>query len=290
MTGAGRKAANNAVHSIPLSELYPFPHHPFSIRDDDEMLELTQSIQERGVLVPAIVRRRGDGGYEIISGHRRKRGCELAKVDALPAIIVDLDHDAAIIAMVDSNLQREYISPSERAKAYKMKLEAIKRQGARNDLTSRQNVGKLEAADIVGKDIGKSGRQIQRYIHLTDLIPPLLSMVDNKEIAVSPAIELSFLKPEEQSILLDVMDAEQAAPSLSQAQRLKKLSGDRLLTFQDISSVLSEEKKCTWDKVTLCSDKLRAFFPDSYTPRQMEDTIWRLLEMWQKNQNAKKAS
>ena len=270
------------IIEIPLTELHPFQDHPFKVIDNEAMFDTAESVKQYGVLVPAIARPRDEGGYELVAGHRRKRACELAELETMPVIVRNLDDDAAIIIMVDSNLQRENILPSERAFAYKMKLDAIKNQGARNDLTSRQVVGKLETADIVGKEGGDSGRQVQRYIRLTHLIPELLSMVDEKKIAFNPAVELSFLKDEEQIDLLEAMDMEQATPSLSQAQRLKKFSNEGKLSLEVMSAIMSEEKKGDLDKVTLTGDKLKRYFPKSYTPRQMEETIIKLLEGWHK--------
>ena len=270
------------IIEIPLTELHPFKDHPFKVIDNEAMFDTAESVKQYGVLVPAIARPRDEGGYELVAGHRRKRACELAELETMPVIVRNLDDDAAIIIMVDSNLQRENILPSERAFAYKMKLDAIKNQGARNDLTSRQVVGKLETADIVGKEGGDSGRQVQRFIRLTHLIPELLSMVDEKKIAFNPAVELSFLKDEEQAELLEAMDMEQATPSLSQAQRLKKFSNEGKLSLEVMSAIMSEEKKGDLDKVTLTGDKLKRYFPKSYTPKQMEETIIKLLEGWHK--------
>ncbi len=270
------------IVEIPLTELFPFKDHPFKVIDNEAMFDTAESVKQYGVLVPAIARPRDEGGYELVAGHRRKRACELAELDTMPVIVRNLDDDEAVIIMVDSNLQRENILPSERAFAYKMKLDAIKNQGARNDLTSRQVVGKLETADLVGKESGDSGRQVQRYIRLTHLIPEILSMVDEKKIAFNPAVELSFLKKEEQTDLLDAMDMEQATPSLSQAQRLKKFSNEGKLTLEVMSAIMSEEKKGDLDKVTLTGDKLKKYFPKSYTPKQMEETIMKLLEGWHK--------
>ena len=246
------------------------------------MLDTVDSIREYGVLVPAIARPDPEGGYELISGHRRKRGCEMAGLQTMPVIIRDLDDDAAVLVMVDSNIQREELLPSERAFAYKMKLEALKHQGARSDLTSRQVVGKLEMADVVGQNAGESGRQVQRYIRLTELISELLDMVDERKLAFNPAVEVSYLKRDEQRMLLEAMDAEQTTPSLSQAQRLKKFSQEGRLTEEAMSAIMSEEKKSDMDKVTLRSDTLRRYFPKSYTPKQMEQTIIKLLDVWQK--------
>ena len=278
-------AKREKVTDMPLSELHPFPDHPFQVRDDDSMKETVESIKKYGVLVPAIVRSRADGGYELISGHRRKHACELAGLPTMPVIVRDLDDDAATIIMVDSNIQRENILPSERAKAYKMKLEAIKRQGARTDLTSRQLVGKLEtleSADLVGKEAGESGRQVQRYIRLNELSPQLQQMVDDKKIAMTPAVELSYLKPEEQTLLLDTIESEQATPSLSQAQRLKNFSQEGHLNEDSMLAIMSEEKKPEKNDLTIKSDKLQKYFPKSYTPQQMEQVIIRLLDGWQK--------
>lgn len=270
------------VREIPLAELHPFKNHPFKVLDDESMQRTVESIARFGVLSPAIARPSPDGGYELVAGHRRHHACELVGMETMPVIVRDLDDDAATILMVDSNLQRETILPSERAFAYKMKLEAMRHQGERTDLTSRQVVGKLEAADMLGKDTGESGRQIQRFIRLTELIPELLDMVDQKQIAFNPAVELSFLKPEEQKQLLEAMDYAQATPSLSQAQRLKKYSQEGKCTFEVMCTVMDEEKKTDIDRVIIKQDVLRKYFPKSYTPKQMEDTIIRLLEQWQR--------
>ena len=275
-------AQRERVQEIPLDQLKPFKNHPFKVRDDQRMLDTVDSIREYGVLVPAIARPNPEGGYELISGHRRKRGCEMAGLQTMPVIIRNLDDDAAVLVMVDSNIQREELLPSERAFAYKMKLEALKHQGARSDLTSRQVVGKLEMADVVGQNAGESGRQVQRYIRLTELISELLDMVDERKLAFNPAVEVSYLKRDEQRMLLEAMDAEQTTPSLSQAQRLKKFSQEGRLTEEAMSAIMSEEKKSDMDKVTLRSDTLRRYFPKSYTPKQMEQTIIRLLDVWQK--------
>ena len=275
-------AQRERVQEIPLDQLKPFRNHPFKVRDDQRMLDTVDSIREYGVLVPAIARPDPEGGYELISGHRRKRGCEMAGLQTMPVIIRDLDDDAAVLVMVDSNIQREELLPSERAFAYKMKLEALKHQGARSDLTSRQVVGKLEMADVVGQNAGESGRQVQRYIRLTELISELLDMVDERKLAFNPAVEVSYLKRDEQRMLLEAMDAEQTTPSLSQAQRLKKFSQEGRLTEEAMSAIMSEEKKSEMDKVTLRSDTLHKYFPKSYTPKQMEQTIIRLLDVWQK--------
>ena len=271
------------VIEIPLAELHPFKNHPFKVKDDDAMMETADSIRQYGVLVPAIARPSPEGGYELIAGHRRHRASELAEKETMPVIVRSLDDDAAIIIMVDSNLQREGLLPSERAYAYKMKLEAIKHQGARTDLTSVQVEPKLSARDRVARDAGeRSGVQVTRYIHLTELIPPLLDMVDEKKIAFNPAYELSFLTKEEQAQLVETMDYEQATPSLSQAQRMKKLSQIGKLTEDEILKIMSEEKKGDLDRVTFTSDTLRKYFPRSYTPKKMEETIIKLLEQWQR--------
>jgi len=271
------------IQEIPLSELHPFKDHPFKVKDDDAMIETADSIKKYGVLVPAIARPLPDGGYELVAGHRRRRASELAGKETMPVIVRDLDDDAATIIMVDSNLQRENLLPSERAFAYKMKLEAIKHQGARTDLTSVQVEQKLSARDQVAKEAGeRSGIQVMRYVRLTELIPELLDMVDEKKIAFNPAYELSFLKPDEQQMLVETMDYEQATPSLSQAQRMKKFSQEGKLSEDVMLAIMSEEKKSDLDKVTLSSDTLRKYFPKSYTPAKMQETIIKLLEQWQK--------
>lgn len=278
-TGTDREG----IMDVPLSELYPFRDHPFKVKDDDKMQETAESIREYGVLVPALARPRTGGGYELISGHRRKRGCELAGLTTMPVIVRDLDDDAAVIVMVDSNIQRESLLPSERAFAYKMKLEAIKHQGARADLTSSQVGTKLLRADeLIAEQAGTSRNQIQRYIRLTHLIPEILDMVDNKRIALNPAVELSYLTPAEQELLVVTMDSEQATPSLSQAQRLKRFSQSGKLTEESMLAIMSEEKKQDVDRVTFTRDTLKKFFPRDYTPRQMEETILKLLQGWSK--------
>ena len=270
------------IQEIPLSELHPFKDHPFKVKDDDAMIETADSIKKYGVLVPAIARPLPDGGYELVAGHRRRRASELAGKETMPVIVRDLDDDAATIIMVDSNLQRENLLPSERAFAYKMKLEAIKHQGARTDLTSVQVEQKLSARDQVAKEAGeRSGIQVMRYVRLTELIPELLDMVDEKKIAFNPSYELSFLKPDEQQMLVETMDYEQATPSLSQAQRMKKFSQEGKLSEDVMLAIMSEEKG-DLDKVTLSSDTLRKYFPKSYTPAKMQETIIKLLEQWQK--------
>ena len=275
-------AQREKVQEIPLGELHPFRNHPFKVKDDAAMQDTVDSVREYGVLVPAIARPDPDGGYELIAGHRRHHASELAGKETMPVIIRDLDDDAATIIMVDSNLQREELLPSERAFAYKMKLEALKHQGARTDLTSVQFGQKLSARDQVAKAAGESAIQIQRFIRLTELIPELLDMVDERKIALNPAVELSHLKKEEQTLLLEAMDSEQATPSLSQAQRLKKFSQQKMLSLDVMRAVMSEEKKTDLDRVTLKNETLRRYFPKSYTPKQMEDTIIKLLEGWYK--------
>ena len=271
------------IVEIPLSELFPFKDHPFKVLDNEAMIDTAESIKQYGVLVPAIARPRENGGYELVSGHRRKRACELANLETMPVIIRKLDDDAATIIMVDSNLQRENILPSERAFAFKLKLEAIKRQGSRTDLTSSQLGTKLNRADeIVAEQAGSSRNQVQRYIRLTSLTPELLSMVDEKKIAFNPAVELSYLKSEEQLILIEAMDTEQATPSLSQAQRLKKFSAEGKCNLEAMCAIMSEEKKGEPDRVTLTGDKIKKYFPKNYTPQQMEATIIKLLEGWHK--------
>ena len=283
-TEEGRQDAKlEKIQEIPLSELHPFKNHPFKVKDDEAMMETADSIKQYGVLVPAIARPDPEGGYELVAGHRRHRASELAEKETMPVIVRDLDDDAATIIMVDSNLQRESLLPSERAFAYKMKLEAVKHQGARTDLTSRQ-VGEKSQTSIqkVADQAGESQRQVQRYIRLTELIPELMDMVDEKKIALNPAYELSFLKKEEQVDLLDAMDSEQATPSLSQAQRLKKYSQEGHLTLDMMRVIMGEEKKSDLDRVTFTSDTLRKYFPKSYTPQRMQETIIKLLEQWQR--------
>ncbi|HIV30650.1 MAG TPA: ParB/RepB/Spo0J family partition protein [Candidatus Pullichristensenella excrementipullorum] len=268
------------VREIPLAELHPFRNHPFKVRDDERMLDTAESIREHGVLVPAIARPREEGGYELIAGHRRKRGCELAGLTTMPVIVRALDDDAATIIMVDSNIQRENILPSERAFAYKMKLEALRHQGERRDLTSSQVGMKLQALDTIGQQAGDSRNQVHRYIRLTALLPELLDMVDERKMAFNPAVELSYLRPEEQRDLLETMDSEQTTPSLSQAQRMKKFSQEGRLNIDVMCAILSEEKRNDVDKITFRSDTLRKYFPRSYTPQQMEQVILKLLEGW----------
>ena len=275
-------AQRERVMEIPLSELHPFQNHPFKVKDDEAMMETADSIRQYGVLVPAIARPDPNGGYELVAGHRRHRASELAEKETMPVIVRDLDDDAATIIMVDSNLQRESLLPSERAFAYKMKLDAMKHQGARTDLTSAQVGPKLTAAEKIAENSPDSKSQIKRFIRLTELVPELMDMVDEKKIAFNPAYELSFLKKEEQVDLLDAMDSEQATPSLSQAQRLKKFSQEGHLSIDVMRAIMSEEKKSELDKVTLTSDILRNYFPKSYTPQRMQETIIKLLEAWQR--------
>ena len=274
------------VTNIPVEKLKPFPNHPFQVRDDDSMRETVESIKTYGVLQPAIVRPSKDGDYEILSGHRRKHASELAGRKTIPAIVRELDDDAAIIFMVDSNLQRENILPSERAAAYKMKLEALKRQGIRNDLTCTQVEYKLDygkkSVEKVAEEAGESRAQIQRYVRLTELQPELQQMVDDKKIAFTPAVEISYLKPDEQRMLLDTISSEQATPSLSQAQRLKKLSQAGELTGDSMLSIMSEQKKPERNDLTIPADVLEKFFPRSFTPMKMQEVIIKLLESWQR--------
>ena len=274
------KPQQEVVVQIPLSELHPFPDHPFQVREDASMQETAESVKEYGVLVPALARPREDGGYELIAGHRRKHACELAGLATMPVIVRDIDRDATTIIMVDSNLQRESILPSERAQAYKMKLEAIKRQGARTDLTSPQVAAKFRADDEVAKGADVSGDTVRRYIRLTELTPELQQMVDEKKSGMTPAVEISYLKPEEQQMLLTAIDSEQATPSLSQAQRMKKLSRDGKLNDDTMLDIMMEQKKPEGYNVVLSADKLRKYFPRSYTPQKMEETILKLLDAW----------
>lgn len=269
------------IRSVPLSQLHPFKDHPFKVMDDDAMSETVESVKQIGVVVPLIARPTEDG-YEIVSGHRRHHAAELAGLETVPVIVREMDDDSAVIFMVDSNLQRENILPSEKALAYKMKLEALKHQGERRDLTSDQVGRKLEATDIVGEDVGESKSQVRRYIRLTNLIPEVLDMVDQKQIAFNPAVELSYLKPEEQQDFLEAIDMTQTAPSLSQAQRIKKLSQEGACTADAICDVMSEAKKPEVCRLTFSTDSLRKYFPKSYTAKQMEETIIRLLEQYMK--------
>lgn len=276
-------AQREKVQEIPLGELHPFRNHPFKVKDDAAMQDTVDSVREYGVLVPAIARPDPDGGYELIAGHRRHHASELAGKETMPVIVRDLDDDAATIIMVDSNLQREELLPSERAFAYKMKLDAMKRQAGRPSRENVSQVGTQKRSDqIMAEQVGESRNQIQRFIRLTELIPTLLDMVDERKIALNPAVELSYLKKEEQTLLLEAMDSEQATPSLSQAQRLKKFSQQKMLSLDVMRAVMSEEKKTDLDRVTLKNETLRRYFPKSYTPKQMEDTIIKLLEGWYK--------
>lgn len=282
------KPQQEVVIQIPLSELHPFPDHPFKVRDDEAMQETAESIRQYGVLVPAIVRPREDGGYEIVAGHRRKHGSELAGLQNLPCIVREMDDDTATILMVDSNIQRENILPSERAQAYKMKLEAIRRKAGRpakteekaDENNSPQVAANFRADDEVAKDAGISGDTVRRYIRLTELTPELQQMVDEKKIGMTPAVEISYLKPEEQQMLLTAIDSEQATPSLSQAQRMKKLSRDGKLNDDTMLDIMMEQKKPEGYNVVLSADKLRKYFPRSYTPQKMEETILKLLDAW----------
>ena len=275
------------VQQIPIGELFPFKNHPFKVLDDESMQRTVESVEQYGVLSPLIARPRPEGGYEIISGHRRQHAAQLAGLDALPVIIRQMDDDAAVLLMVDSNLQRENILPSERAFAYKMKLEALKNQGARSDLTCGQFGHKLNGAkarDIVADESGDNARNVQRFIRLTNLIPELLEMVDEKKIAFNPAVELSYLDESQQRDFLEAMNDTQNAPSLSQAQRLKKLAQEGHFSYDVAFAVMGEEKKDELDKVVIKNDTLRKYFPRSYTPKQMEDTIIKLLDQWQRKQ------
>lgn len=276
------EAKQERVQEIPLSELHPFEGHPFKVVDDEEMQKTVESVRDFGVLTPAIARPDPDGGYEIISGHRRHRASELAGKDTMPVIVREMDDDAAIILMVDANLQRETILPSERAFAYKMKMDALKHQGARTDLTSTQVGRKLETAEVIAQEAGDSKNQVRRYIRLTELTPELLDMVDSGQIKFNPAVELSYLAKEEQKDFLEAMDYAQAAPSLSQAQRIKKLAQEGNCTLEAMCEIMNEMKKDEMDKVTLKTSVFRKYFPKSYTNKQMEDKIIQLLEQWQK--------
>lgn len=288
-----KAAPEEMVIRISLAELHPFPNHPFKVRDDDAMRETVDSVKEYGVLTPAIVRPREDGGYEIVAGHRRKHASELAGLETMPCIVRAMDDDTATIIMVDSNLQREDILPSERAQAYKMKLEAIKRRAGRPPKEAEKDAGEngaqvghnfdgRKSVQIIADEVGESKSQVQRYIRLTELTPELQQMVDEKKIGITPAVELSYLKPEEQALLLTTIDSEQATPSLSQAQRMKKLSQGGGLNEDTMLEIMMEQKKPEKDSITLSGDKLRKYFPRSYTPLQMENTIFKLLEAWQR--------
>lgn len=270
------------VQQIPIGELFPFKNHPFKVLDDDSMSDTVESVKQYGVLSPLIARPRPKGGYEIISGHRRQHAAELAGLETLPVIVRQMDDDAAIILMVDSNLQREHILPSERAFAYKMKLDAMKKQGTRSDLTSTQVVSKLRSNEKLGAENNQSRETVRRFIRLTNLIPELLDMVDNKTVSFNPAVELSYLSPEQQQEVIRAMDDTQNFPSVSQAKRIKKLAQDGTFTTETVIAIMGEEKKSELDTVTIKNDTLRKYFPRSYTPKQMEDTIIKLLEQWQK--------
>ena len=270
------------VQQIPIGELFPFKNHPFKVLDDDSMSDTVESVKQYGVLSPLIARPRPKGGYEIISGHRRQHAAELAGLETLPVIVRQMDDDAAIILMVDSNLQREHILPSERAFAYRMKLDAIKNQGTRSDLTSTQVVSKLRSNEKLGAENNQSRETVRRFIRLTNLIPELLDMVDNKTVSFNPAVELSYLSPEQQQEVIRAMDDTQNFPSVSQAKRIKKLAQDGTFTTETVVAIMGEEKKSELDTVTIKNDTLRKYFPRSYTPKQMEDTIIKLLEQWQK--------
>ena len=270
------------VQQIPIGELFPFKNHPFKVLDDDSMSDTVESVKQYGVLAPLIARPRPEGGYEIISGHRRQHAAELAGLETLPVIVRDMSDDAAVILMVDSNLQREHILPSERAFAYKMKLDAIKNQGVRSDLTSPQVAAKFRSDDEVAKGQGISGDTVRRFIRLTNLIPELLDMVDNKTVSFNPAVELSYLSPEQQQEVIRAMDDTQNFPSVSQAKRIKKLAQDGTFTTETVVAIMGEAKKDELDKVVIKNDTLKKYFPRSYTPKQMEDTIIKLLEQWQK--------
>ena len=272
------------VQQIPIGELFPFKNHPFKVLDDESMQRTVESVEQYGVLSPLIARPRPEGGYEIISGHRRQHAAQLAGLDTLPVIVRNMDDDAAVLLMVDSNLQRESILPSERAFAYKMKLEALKNQGARSDLTSSQVGMKLQALDIVGQEAGDSRNQVHRFIRLTNLIPELLDLVDEKKISFNPAVELSYLDEAQQRDFLQAMDETQNAPSLSQAQRMKKLAQEEKFTYEAAFAIMGKAKKDELDKVVIKNDTLKKYFPRSYTPRQMEDVIIKLLEQWQRRQ------
>ena len=272
------------VQQIPIGELFPFKNHPFKVLDDESMQRTVESVEQYGVLSPLIARPRPEGGYEIISGHRRQHAAQLAGLDALPVIVRNMDDDAAVLLMVDSNLQRENILPSERAFAYKMKLEALKNQGARSDLTSSQIGTKLRADEKVAQDSGESRNQIQRFIRLTNLVPELLDMVDEKKISFNPAVELSYLDESQQRAFLEAMNDTQNAPSLSQAQQLKKMAQQGDFSYEKAFDVMGQEKKSEKDTVTIKNETLRKYFPRSYTPKQMEEKIIQLLDAWQKKQ------
>lgn len=293
MTTKKKQVSTEKITFVPLTDLYERADHPIKMREDSSMQETIESVKLNGILTPGIVRPRAEGGYEIIAGRRRKVACEAAGLTAMPVIIRELDDEQAIIEMVDSGIQREEVLPSEKAAAYKMKLDAIKRQGARTDLTSRQDGGKSEegekkeAAEVVGEAVGESARQVQRYIRLTELSPELQEMVDSGKIAMTPAVELSYLKPEEQAMLVTTIDYEQATPSLSQAQRMKKQSQEGTLNEDSMLAIMCEQKKPCWDNITLKGKNLRKYFPQSYTPLQIENIIYGLLEKWAEGQQKK---
>ncbi|MCI5483721.1 MAG: ParB/RepB/Spo0J family partition protein [Clostridiales bacterium] len=268
------------IYQIKIAELHPHPDNPYGIRDDPSMMELVESIKQFGVLVPAVARPKEDGGYELIAGHRRQKACELAGLDSMPVIVMNLDDNDAIIQMVDSNIQRENILPSERAKAYKLKMEALKRQGARSDLTSPKISAKFRSDDSVGDEAGVSGDTVRNYIALNNLIPELMEMVDEKKIALSPAYQIAALPKESQEQLLDTIESEQATPSLSQAQRLRKLSQAGELNEDTMLSIMMEQKKPERNDITLSGDKLKKYFPRSYSPKRIEETIFKLLDAW----------
>ena len=278
---ADRKPSERIVE-IPLTELHPFPGNPFLVRDDEAMRDTAKSVKELGILVPAIVRPREGGGYEIIAGHRRRQACELAGLKSMPVIIRDLDQDSAIIMLVDSNVQREQILPSERARAYKMRLEAVKRQGKRVDLTSPNNSARFRSDDLIGQAEGVSGDTVRNYIALNNLVPELMQMVDEKKISLTPAYQIASLTESEQQLLVETIESEQTTPSVSQAQRMKKLSQSGELNEDTMLDIMMEQKKPEGYSITLAGDKVRSYFPKSYTPAQIEATIYRLLELWQK--------
>ena len=277
------------IYQIKIAELHPHPDNPYGIRDDPSMMELVESVKQFGVLIPAVARPKKDGGYELIAGHRRQKACQLAGLDSMPVIVMNLDDNDAIIQMVDSNIQRENILPSERAKAYKLKMEALKRQGARSDLTSPKISAKFRSDDSVGDEAGVSGDTVRNYIALNNLIPELMEMVDEKKIALSPAYQIAALSKESQEQLLDTIESEQATPSLSQAQRLRKLSQAGELNEDTMLSIMMEQKKPERNDITLSGDKLKKYFPRSYSPKRIEETIFKLLEAWLKKRQREKS-
>jgi len=284
-TEEDRQDTGEHVVMVPLDKIHPFKDHPFKVQDDEEMQKTAESIKQYGVLVPAIVRPMENGEYEMISGHRRRYASMLAGKETMPVIVREMDDDTAVILMVDSNLQREHILPSERAKAYQMKMDALKRQGQRTDLTSRQVGTKLRTDEKVAIDTGESARQVQRFVRLNNLIPELLDMVDDKKLAFNPAVELSYLKPEEQKEFLTAMESAQTSPSLSQAQRIKKASQEGKCSPDMMQDIMDEDKKSPMDRVVFDTSDLRKYFPKSYTPKQMQDTILKLLEQWTRKRN-----